>query len=322
MEEQQQFSVEESFDSQAAPQTLEGDESTETQPEQNQDTDALDLEGEGQEAQAPENQPPALPEKLAPYQKLLESRKWDINNPDTIPEVLKSYTELESTFGKTQTEHKHTQSRAELLASIARSGIPEINKFREKEGLPPLPAAPPLEDRIKETQTLVDSLNKVLGGADADGSAFKFLNEHFGKVLGDLDFEKRFQERNPGKSQNEVFAQRKADAQSRYADAVAVNPSIKENIDALTPHFSPGGLFYGMGLDVLDVAASKERLDAFSEIGNALNLAKNFEKILADKVKEELTRRRTASNKGANGTAGRNIPNNSDRFDPLGIFVR
>jgi hypothetical protein len=324
MQDEQQFSVEDAPASQAAEeQTQTGSESTESQTDQNQNQDAPDLGADGQQAEAAEETAaPAFPEKLTPFQKLLESRKWDHNNPDLLPTVLQSYSELESMHGKTQTERKHTESRAEVYTSLLRGDVDAINKFREKEGLQPITKAPSLDDRVKETETLITNFNEVLTGGPNKDAAYKALNDHFSRVQGDLEFEKRYNEKNPTKSATDTFNQRKADGQSRFANFVAKNPETKDHLDALTPHLSPGGLLYGMGVDLMDVVSSDERFEGFLEIGKALTLSKNFEKAVADGVKAELERRRTASQRGDSGKTHKTSHIKADAFDPLGLFVK
>jgi len=261
-----------------------------------------------------EKQKGVLPKELEPYRYLIESRKLDLSKPEGVAKLAQSYKELEQHASKTTTLSKNSQDKAARVAAIATGSIEDLNKWRKSQGLPEFKTdTRSHEDREKETTELFDHMDKALKG---EADSLKWLNSHFNKQFRDLDVQKALAQQNPGKSADQAFAERKRIGQTNFASAVSSNKEAKAYFDELTDHLSPGGVFDSMGIDVLDAASTPERLAAFVELGQAMHIMKNLDKIVEGKVNAELERRRTAQNAGGGkGGAKPKAQNNGSATD-------
>lgn len=236
-----------------------------------------------------------FPKELEPYKGILESRKWDPSKPDFAQNVLKSYQEAESYAKRRETENNLLKSKADQFAAVIRKDLDSINQFRKQQGLPPFQSVRPVEERHKEVTSLIESVNRVLTNPE-DAEAMRALDGILSKQRNDLEYELRKAQDTPPPSADAAFETRKSQSNSIFAAEVARNPEVAAHVDELSPYFQPGGLFDSFGLDVLHVAQSPAHLKAFAEIGQALHISRNLEKIVSDRVNAELDRRRTAGN--------------------------
>lgn len=255
----------------------------------------------GQASPAGKEEPKGvIPKELEPFKDLIESRKWDLSKPADVAQLAKAYKEVEQHASRTQTQTKHSQDKASRISSIAGGSVEDLNKWRKSQGLSEIKTETRShEDQEKEVQELFDHIDKAL---DKNPESLKWLNNHFSKRFQDLAVDKRLSQQSAGKSADQVFQERKSTASANFANVVRTNPEAKTFFDELTDHLSPGGVLDSLGIDVLDAASTPERLAAFVEIGRALNVSRNLEKVVGDKVNAELERRRTAGNAGGAGS--------------------
>ena len=260
----------------------------------------------------------ALSKELEPYKSILDSRKWDPSKPDFAPTVLKSYQEAEAYAKRNETTTKLTQQKNDDLGARLRGDVDAINKYRESQGLSPIATSRPLAERRKEYDDITSHLNNILNGKDESGESFKALDSHFSKQKEEMLLEGLRQKANPDKMANDTFTQRKSLAQSNFANVVSQNKEATAFFDELSDHLSPGGLFDSMGIDVLDAAGTPERLNGFIELGQALHVFRNLDKLKESWVTSELERRRGAGNASPNGKAskGKAAQNDMD-LDPI-----
>lgn len=307
---------------------LDGNAGDETSPEQNPDAGTTADEGEADpEASEGEQAKPAkgaLAKELEPFKAVLEAKGFDVSTPAGVAQVLKSYQEAESYAKRNETHLKTEATRAEKFAALARSDIKEINRFRKAQGLPEFKdAVRPLEDRVKEHDFLVTTINKIVNGEDAD-NALKALQEHFEGHRFDLEFEKRSKASNPDKTPQQAFTERKSRATQNMDLMQAKDPESIHYADEIRDMFDPskGGIFHALGFDILDAAQTPEILAGFVEIGKAIHTHRNIEKIVQERVTDELERRRKAGNTGGNGRPGGKpqITKDDGAFDPTSLF--
>ena len=274
----------------------------------------------------------ALAKEMEPFKTLLESKKWDPAKPEFGPTVLKSYQELEARASRTETASKQTATRADQLAAVIEGhhlggaviegDLDGINRIRQSRGLTPISGQKPLAERKQEFDSMVSSLNRILQGQDQDGQGFAALN----KILTDhqdaLRLEELDSKRNPGKSREEVFEGRKQAVSGVLGSLFQESKDAQAYVDTLTSHFDPGGLFYALGIDILDAFKTPELAKGFAELGQGLHVLKNLDKVVEDRVKAEVERRRAAENGSGDGAGPERKPTTQpDAVDMTEIFA-
>lgn len=309
-----------------APAKEEGDGKSAIEPAESQES----TDGDGTAEPGPkEGEPGAeqakgvFPKELEPYKSLFDSRKWDPSKPDGIASLAKAYQEVESFSQKSQTHSKNSQDKAARLEALASGSVDDINSFRQSRGLSPISVdSRTPEDREKEHDVLFSAVDGAMKG---DAKSIDWLNAHFAKQREDLLLAKlEAKHARPQKSAEDAFRERKTASTNTFGELVRQNPEVKTFVDELTPYFDAGGAFDALGIDVLDAFASPERAAAFVELGQALNVYRNLEKVVEGRVKAEMERRRTAGNangpgqKGGRGSASRKELEAA--FDPTTIF--
>lgn len=262
-----------------------------------------------------------LPKELEPHKDLFDSKKFDLTKPEGVAKLAQAYKEIESHAGKTSTQSKNSQDKAARVMSIASGSVEDLNKWRKSQGLSELPIdTRSHEDRVKEVDDLYSNVDKALNG---DPESLKWLNNHFAKQRESLLESKLTAKNSQNKTADQAFNERKSVARANFASMVQANPEAKGFFDELTDHLSPGGVFDSMGFDVLDAASTPERLAAFVEMGQALNVFRNLEKVVEGRVTAELERRRAAGNAGGGAKEGAKgaIPKESlSEFDTTTVF--
>jgi len=287
----------------------EGEEEGEKAKESTQGDGTADEEAA--KAAAEEKAKGVLPKELEPHKDLIDSRKLDLTKPEGVAKLAQSYKEAEQFASRAQTQSKNSQDKASRVMSIASGSIEDLNKWRKSQGLSEFKTETrSYEDREKELTELYDNVEKSLQG---DKTALAWLNKHFSKAERDLAIAKARAQDNPGKSPDQAFADRKRVGQANWGSAVGANKEAKVFFDELTDHLSPGGVFDSLGIDVLDAASTPERLSAFIELGQAVHIAKNIDKIVGERVKAELDRQRTARNAGPTGAKGGKAATTKDK---------
>ena len=255
-----------------------------------------------------------LPKELEPYKSLLDAKKWDVSKPEGLANAIKSYQELEQFASRTKNEIGLTQAKADRFRLAIESDINAVNQMRKQAGMPEFKTETrSMEEREKALDEQYTHINNVLSGKDS-GESLQWLNQHFEKNRLDMKLEKALAERNVNKSQDQLFQERKSTASSNYGNLVAKDPNVTKHIDALTPFFDKGGVFDSFGIDVLDMASTPERLQAFTELGKALETQQNLEKIVEERVNAELERRRTIKN-GKSSGEGKGAGQGKSDFD-------
>lgn len=245
-------------------------------------------------AKAPEPVAEVLSKELEPFKSVLESRKWDPKSPDFAPTVLKSYQEAEAYAKRREAENNLLRSSRDTVAAKMRGDVDAINQYRKQQGLPPIRAEKPVEDRFKEYETLVDSINAVLTNPQ-DAQAVRALDSMLTKSRENLVIERAQSANQQAVNPDAAFEARKAKATTVFGGEVSRNPEISTHIDALSSFFGPGSLFDSLGIDELTVAETPAHLAKFAELGQAMHVYKNLEKIVDERVKSELERRRGAT---------------------------
>ncbi len=264
-----------------------------------------------------------FPKELEPYKSLFDSRKWDPSKPDGIAALAKAYQEVESFSQQSRTLHKNSQDKAQRLEALASGTAEDINKFRQSRGLPPIAVdTRTVEQREKEHSELLENVKGALKG---DPKSTEWLEDYFGKQREEVLLAKlEAKQAKPSKTAEEAFKERKTLASTHFAEAVRKNPEAKVFADELSSYFDAGGAFDSLGIDVLDAFGSPERAAAFVELGQALNVYRNLEKVVEGKVSAELERRRTAGNAAGPGNKGPkgSAPKKESEavFDPTTIF--
>jgi hypothetical protein len=254
----------------------------------------------GEQAKPPEAVADVLPKELEPYKGILDSRKWNPKNPDFAPTVLKSYQEAEAYAKRREAENNLLRSSRDTVAAKMRGDAESINQYRKQQGLPPIRIERPLEERTKETEALIESVNRVLSNPN-DAEAFRNLDALFSKSREALIIERAQAANQQAASPEAAFEARKSKATTVFGGEVARNPEIATHIDALSTFFGPGSLFDSLGIDELTVAETPAHLAKFAELGQAMHVYKNLEKIVEERVKSELERRRGATVSAGHG---------------------
>jgi hypothetical protein len=264
----------------------------------------------------------ALAKEMEPFKTLLESKKWDPAKPEFGPTVLKSYQELEARASRTETASKQISTRADQLAAVLEGDLDGINHIRQSRGLTPISGQKPLESRKQEFDSMVSHLNRILQGQDQDGQAYAALNKILTDHQDGLRLEELDSKRNPGKSREEVFEGRKQAVAGVLGSLFQESKDAQAYVDSLTSHFDPGGLFYALGIDILDAFKTPELAKGFAELGQALHVLKNLDKVTEDRVKAEVERRRAAENGGGDGAQPERKPTTQpDAVDMTEIFA-
>lgn len=261
-----------------------------------------------------------FPKELEPHKDLSDSRKWDLTKPEGVAQLAQSYKEVESFAQKTQTLSKNSQDKAARAEALATGSAEDLNKFRQSRGLPPLAVDTRSHaDREKEYDELYSNVDKAIQG---DATAIEALNKHFAKQKENLLISKIQNEHVKPKTAEDAFKERKAAASVNFTAAFKANPEAKAYVDELSEHFDAGGAFDALGIDVLDAFGTPERAAAFVEMGQALNVFRNLEKVVEGRVTAELERRRTAGNAGGpgKGAKGAALKESEAKFDPTSIF--
>lgn len=245
-------------------------------------------------AKAPEAVPDVLPKELEPYKGILDSRKWDVKKPDFAPTVLKSYQEVEAYAKRRESENNLIRVARDNMASKMRGDVDSINQYRKQQGLPPIRAERPVEERVKETESLIEHINAVIQNPQ-DDKAVRALDSLLTKSRENLIVERVQSANNKAASAETVFQDRKRNAGNIYNAEVIRTPELETHINALSPFFGPGTLFDSLGIDELTVAESPAHLAKFAELGQAVHVFKNLDKIVEDRVNAEIERRRGAT---------------------------
>lgn len=252
------------------------------------------------QAKAPEAVADVLPKEYEPYKGILESRKWNPKSPDFAPTVLKSYQEAEAYAKRREAENNLMRSSRDTVAAKMRGDVESINQYRKQQGLQPIRAERPVEDRFKETETLIESINRALTNPN-DADAIRNLDSMLTKSREALIIERAQAASQQAVSPDAAFESRKSKATTVFGGEVARNPELATHIDALSSFFGPGSLFDSLGIDELTVAETPAHLSKFAELGQAMHVYKNLEKIVDDRVKSELERRRGATVSAGHG---------------------
>lgn len=262
-----------------------------------------------------------LPKELEPHKDLIDSRKLDLTKPEGVAKLAQSYKEVESFAQKSQTLSKNSQDKAARIDALVSGSAEDLNKYRQSKGLPPLAVdTRSHEDRVKAVDTLYENIDKAIQG---DAEAIKALNTHFAKERENLLIAKIQNDTVKPKKTEDAFNERKTAASLVFSDAFKKNPEARTYVDELSEHFDAGGAFDALGVDVLDAFATPERAAAFIEMGQALNVFRNLDKVVEGRVTAELERRRTAVNAGGPGSrGGKGAAKESDekQFDPTTVF--
>jgi hypothetical protein len=263
-----------------------------------------------------------LPKELEPHKDLSESRKWDLTKPEGVAKLAQSYKEVESFAQKTQTLSKNSQDKAARAESLVSGSAEDLNKYRQSKGFPPLAVdTRSYQEREKEVDDLYSNVDKALQG---DAEALKALNAHFAKQKENLLIAKIQNENIKPKTAEQAFKERKTAASLVFSNAFKANPEAKTYVDELTDYFNEGGAFDALGIDVVDALETDARAAAFLEMGQALNVFRNLDKVVEGRVEAELERRRTADNAGGQGNKGGkgSAPKEADekQFDPTSVF--
>jgi hypothetical protein len=266
-----------------------------------------------------------FPKELEPFKDLFDSRKLDPTKPEGVAKLAQSYKEVESFAQQSQTRFKNANDAKARVEAAALGSVEDLNKLRTSRGLPAIAVdARTPEDREKEFDELFGAVDRALKG---DAAAIDWLNTHFSKQRESVMLAKlEAKSAKPSKTADDAFKERNTAAKTVFADAFRANPQAKAYVDELTPYFDAGGAFDALGFDVLDAFATPERAAAFVELGQALSTHRNLDKIVADRVKGELDRQRSAVNAGGpgNGAAkGKSTPAESEtEFNPVPFFTR
>lgn len=252
------------------------------------------------QAKAPEVVADVLPKELEPFKGLLESRKWDTKKPDFPQTVLKSYQEAEAYAKRREAENNLMRSSRDTVAAKMRGDVDSINQYRKQQGLPPIRAERPVDERFKETESLIENINRVLTNPN-DPEAVRALDSMLTKSRENLIIERAQAANQQQTSPDAAFESRKSKAGTVFQGEVSRNPELATHIDALSTFFGPGSLFDSLGIDELTVAETPAHLAKFAELGQAMHVYKNLEKIVEDRVNSELERRRGAKVSAGNG---------------------
>jgi hypothetical protein len=183
--------------------------------------------------------------------------------------------------------------------------LDSINQYRKSQGLQPIRAERPAEDRYKEHESLIESVNAVLQNPN-DAEAMGKLNSMLTKSREDLLIERARAGDNKGPDPKTIFENRRSTSSRNWGDTVARNPEAATHVDALSSFFEPGHLFDSVNIDVLDVTQTPEQLAELVEIGQAMHVFRNLEKIVGDRVNAEIERRRTATPNPGTGKQPKN----------------
>jgi hypothetical protein len=263
-----------------------------------------------------------LPKELEPHKDLSESRKWDLTKPDGVAKLAQSYKEVESFAQKTKTLSKNSQDKAARVEALVSGSAEDLNKYRQSRGLPPLAVDTRThQERDKAHADFVAMVNKALAG---DTEAYNALDAHLAKEKENLIIAKIQSEHVKPKTEEQAFTERKAVAVANYQDLLRANPEVKTYVDELTDYLDAGGALDALGIDTVAAFQTQETTAAFVEIGQALNVFRNLDKVVEGRVTAELERRRTAVNAGGPGNKGGkgSTPKESDekQFDPTTVF--
>lgn len=258
--------------------------------DQSQDTTAQD----GAQAKAPEEGKGVEDKELEPFKGLLESRKWNPKDPTFAPTVLKSYQEAEAYAKRRESENKLVQSARDAHAARLRGDVDSINQYRQSQGLPPIRVERPAEERFKEHEELVSSVNALLSNPN-DQAALQKLDSMLTKTRENLLVERAKAAENKGPDAKQVFENRRASSSRNFGDIVSRNQEAGQHVDALSSYFEPGNLFDSLNIDIIDATQTPEQMAQLVELGQAVHVFKNLEKIVENRVNAEIERRRTAT---------------------------
>lgn len=235
-----------------------------------------------------------FPKDLEPYKSLFEKKKWDPTKPEWHGEVLRAFTEQEQFQGRLTTDLGLTRRESAELSQALLGTPQDINAYRQREGLSPLPfEASSLEDRLKTAQEDWKTLQEALSTDERISvAATQKLAQAFQKKVADLELDKRIAERNPAKP-----AAANPDSKVNWARILERDPEANKVMTALVPYLkSPAGngLFGSFGMTVQNIMATPERAQQAYELAKRLALGDpaNFEAEVSRRVKAEMEQNR------------------------------
>lgn len=250
-----------------------------------------------------------LTDEYKPFETMLRSKKWDPKAKDFAPTVLKSLSELESAYGKSNTEKSLLNTRQTEFQRRLSGDAKSINDFRKANGLPEIPVGKTFSEQAQERAEYFSHINNVLTGQNEETSR-AWLNKQLVEGLQDLRIKAGVEAMQQNKTNDQHQQEFRGKANSVFTEHIARTPADEAVFNQyVLPLAGPNGLLGSYGLDVAHVAQSPEHVQAWAKIGRALQLAENYEKAVADGIKSgvdaEMAHKRKAGNAGGIGSQGK-----------------
>ena len=264
---------------------------------------------EAAQASAAAKEQAELAEEYKPFKSLLDGKKWDPRSKDFGPTALKAYSELERSFGQSNTDKALLNTRQSELQRRLSGDAKTINEYRKSNGLPEIPVGKTYAEQAQERAEYFTHINNVLTGQNENESR-AWLNKQLVDGLQDLRIKAGVESERGTKTAEQHQKDFYASANTNYREIVPKDSPMEAVFDKyILPLAGPGGLLGSYGLDVAHIAQSPEHARAWAKIGQALQLADGYEKAVADGVTkgidEAMAQKRKAGNAGSVGSNGK-----------------
>lgn len=246
---------------------------------------------------------PVLPEALKPFETHLKAMKWDASDPIGLAaQALKSHQEIRRLQDQTAVKARSIDQKAKEVNALLTADAEKINEARRKMGAPEIMVAPEPKAQLAE----IDNLYNMLVKASQSGD-WNDVEAHFDAKRRDLSIKDGIRQQLGPQGNVDLRKEWENSAKSNYQSMVIQNPDAQKFVEELSEHFDPGGLFDSLNVDVYQAAASPERLQALINLGQAVHVYKNLDKIVEEKTQLLVGKRNNAAATGSTGKQRNNM---------------
>lgn len=235
-----------------------------------------------------------FPKELEPYKPLFEKKKWDPSKPDWHGEALKTLTEQEQFQGRLTTDLGLTRRESADLSQALLGTPADINAYRQRQGLPPLPFdQTSLDDKVKQVGEEWTLWEQALSQDEkVSAQAIRAITQKLQDRKDNLRLEKLAEAKAPKQTQDNS-----SQANVNWARILEKDPEANKVMTALVPFLkSPAGngLLGSFGMDVKSIMATPERAQQAYDLAKRLHLGDpaNFEAEVSKRVKAEMEQNR------------------------------